>query len=155
MATPATQPRQVEIPDKLYFRIGEVSRLTGVKPSVLRFWETEFPQLNPKKSGTNQRLYRRRDIETVLEIRRLLWEKRFTIEGARAELAGLRHARRQERSHRASEAAPAAPPASAGDAARLPVHLLQRHLFAPDPERAAAVLDRVRQELKALIELLG
>ena len=154
MATAAAQPQPVEIPDKLYFRIGEVSRLTGVKPSVLRFWETEFPQLNPKKSGTNQRLYRRRDIETVLEIRRLLWEKRFTIEGARAELAGLRHARRQERSHRAAEAAPAAPPA-AGDSARLPVNLLQRHLFAPDPERAAAVLHRVRQELKALLELLG
>ncbi len=154
MATAATQPRQVEIPDKLYFRIGEVSRLTGVKPSVLRFWESEFPQLHPKKSGTNQRLYRRRDVETVLEIRRLLWEKRFTIEGARAELAQMRHARRQERGARPA-APPPAPQAAAADPTRLPVHLLQRHLFAPDPERAAALLDRVRGELKAILDLLS
>lgn len=149
MATAAAQPQPVEIPDKLYFRIGEVSRLTGVKASVLRFWESEFPQLHPKKSGTNQRLYRRKDIETVLEIKRLLWEKRFTIEGARAALAEQRLARRQER------AAPAAPEAQAAPPPAPPVHLLQRHLFAPDPERAAALLDRVRQELKAILDLLS
>lgn len=79
-AVPATAP---DIPDKLYFRIGDVSRLAGVKPFVLRFWETEFPQLAPKKSGTGHRLYRRKDVETVLEIKRLLYEERFTIEGAR------------------------------------------------------------------------
>ena len=73
----------VEIPDKLYFRIGEVSRLAGIKPYVLRFWETEFPAIGPKKSGTGHRLYRRKDVELVLEIKRLLYEKRFTIEGAR------------------------------------------------------------------------
>jgi DNA-binding transcriptional MerR regulator len=72
-----------EIPDKLYFRIGEVARLAGIKPYVLRFWETEFPGLGPKKSGTGQRLYRRKDVELVLEIKRLLYEKRYTIEGAR------------------------------------------------------------------------
>jgi len=144
MATAAAQPQPVEIPDKLYFRIGEVSRLTGVKPSVLRFWESEFPQLHPKKSGSNQRLYRRKDIETILEIKRLLWEKRFTIQGARAALAEQRQARREQRTA-PSPAAPAAPP----------VHLLQRHLFAPDPERAAAILDRVRQELKAILDLLS
>jgi|SRR5579884_3178181 len=72
-----------EIPDKLYFRIGEVSRLAGIKPYVLRFWETEFPGLGPKKSGTGHRLYRRKDVELVLEIKRLLYEKRYTIEGAR------------------------------------------------------------------------
>ena len=72
-----------EIPDKLYFRIGEVARLTGVKQYVLRFWESEFPGLGPKKSGTGHRLYRRKDVEMVLEIKRLLYEKRFTIEGAR------------------------------------------------------------------------
>src|SRR5215475_11789577 len=72
-----------EIPDKLYFRIGEVARLAGIKPYVLRFWETEFPGLGPKKSGTGHRLYRRKDVELVLEIKRLLYEKRFTIEGAR------------------------------------------------------------------------
>src|SRR6202790_2815412 len=72
-----------EIPDKLYFRIGEVSRLAGIKPYVLRFWETEFAGLGPKKSGTGHRLYRRKDVEMVLEIKRLLYEKRYTIEGAR------------------------------------------------------------------------
>src|ERR1041384_2521844 len=72
-----------EIPDKLYFRIGEVARLAGIKPYVLRFWETEFPSIGPKKSGTGHRLYRRKDVEMVLEIKRLLYEQRFTIEGAR------------------------------------------------------------------------
>src|SRR5947208_15524445 len=72
-----------EIPDKLYFRIGEVARLAGIKPYVLRFWETEFPSLGPRKSGTGHRLYRRKEVELVLEIKRLLYEKRFTIEGAR------------------------------------------------------------------------
>jgi len=72
-----------EIPDKLYFRIGEVAKLAGIKPYVLRFWESEFPALGPKKSGTGHRLYRRKDVELVLEIKRLLYEKRFTIEGAR------------------------------------------------------------------------
>lgn len=77
---PAPDP---EIPNKLYFRIGEVARLAGIKPYVLRFWESEFNGLGPKKSGTGHRLYRRKDVELVLEIKRLLYEKRFTIEGAR------------------------------------------------------------------------
>ena len=72
-----------EIPDKLYFRIGEVARLAAIKPYVLRFWETEFPALDPKKSGTGHRLYRRKEVQLVLEIKRLLYEKRYTIEGAR------------------------------------------------------------------------
>lgn len=72
-----------EIPDKLYFRIGDVSKLANVKPYVLRYWETEFPAIAPKKSGTGHRLYRRKDVELILEIKHLLYEKRFTIEGAR------------------------------------------------------------------------
>lgn len=72
-----------QIPNKLYFRIGEVARLAGIKPYVLRFWETEFPGLGPKKSGTGHRLYRRKDVELVFEIKVLLYEKRYTIEGAR------------------------------------------------------------------------
>src|SRR5258706_16154902 len=85
MLDPVVQPdaEAPEIPDKLYFRIGDVSRLAGIKPYVLRFWETEFPGLGPKKSGTGHRLYRRKDVELVLEIKRLLYEKRYTIEGAR------------------------------------------------------------------------
>jgi len=80
---PAADP---EIPNKLYFRIGEVAKLAGIKPYVLRFWESEFPGLGPKKSGTGHRLYRRKDVELVLEIKRLLYDKRFTIEGARKAL---------------------------------------------------------------------
>ena len=79
-------PSDPEIPNKLYFRIGEVAKLAGIKPYVLRFWESEFPDLGPKKSGTGHRLYRRKDVEMVLEIKRLLYEKRFTIEGARKAL---------------------------------------------------------------------
>lgn len=83
MSDAAEQPALQEIPDKLYFRIGEVSQLAGVKAYVLRFWENEFPSLAPRKSGAGQRLYRRKDVETVLEIKRLLYDKRYTIEGAR------------------------------------------------------------------------
>src|SRR5579871_3120622 len=83
MLEAALEERRPEIPDKLYFRIGEVSRLAGIKPYVLRFWETEFSSLGPKKSGKGHRLYRRKDVELVLEIKRLLYEKRYTIEGAR------------------------------------------------------------------------
>lgn len=75
-----------QIPDKMYFRIWEVSRLVGIAPYVLRFWETEFPALSPKRSGREHRLYRRKDVELFLEIKRLLYEKRFTIEGARKSL---------------------------------------------------------------------
>src|SRR5689334_7896074 len=82
----ALQPGTPEIPDKLYFKIGEVSELLGVEPYVLRYWETEFPGLSPKKSGTGHRLYRRKDVELLLRIKHLLKEKRFTIEGARQSL---------------------------------------------------------------------
>src|SRR5512142_122112 len=75
-----------EIPDKLYFKIGEVSEILGVEPYVLRYWESEFPLLSPKKSGTGHRLYRRRDVELLLRIKHLLYDKRFTIEGARQAL---------------------------------------------------------------------
>lgn len=71
------------IPDKLYFRIGEVARLLDLPPYVLRFWESEFPQLKPGKGGTGQRLYRRRDVEAVAEIRHLLYDEGYTIPGAR------------------------------------------------------------------------
>ncbi len=72
-----------EIPDKLYFRIGEVAKLCAVPAYVLRFWESEFPQLKPHKGGTGQRLYRRRDVETALHIKTLLYEEGYTIPGAR------------------------------------------------------------------------
>lgn len=72
-----------EIPDKLYFRIGEVAKLCGVPAYVLRFWESEFPQLKPNKGGTGQRLYRRRDVEMALRVKTLLYDDGYTIAGAR------------------------------------------------------------------------
>lgn len=81
-----TPPGEVVIPDKLYFRIGEVSRLCRLPSYVLRFWETEFPQLKPSKSSTGQRMYRKPDVENVLRIKQLLYEEGFTIAGARQSL---------------------------------------------------------------------
>jgi DNA-binding transcriptional MerR regulator len=78
-----------KIPEKTYYRIGEVARITGVKPYVLRFWESEFKAIVPPKSRSQQRMYRRRDIETILLIKHLLYEERFTIEGARKRLLEL------------------------------------------------------------------
>ncbi len=72
-----------EIPDKLYFRIGEVTEITNLAAYVLRFWESEFPDISPKRTESGQRLYRKSDIEAVLLIKHLLYEKKFTIQGAR------------------------------------------------------------------------
>ena len=83
MSESAASANAPEIPDKLFFRIGEVSTMLGVEPYVLRYWETEFPSLSPKKSGTGHRLYRRKDVEMLLRIKHLLYDKRFTIDGAR------------------------------------------------------------------------
>ncbi len=77
---------EVAIPEKLYFRIGEVARLCKLPTYVLRFWETEFPQLKPTKSDTGQRMYRRRDLDSVLRIKQLLYDEGYTIAGARQQL---------------------------------------------------------------------
>jgi len=137
MSEPAIGEQQrPEIPDKLYFRIGEVSRLAGIKPYVLRFWETEFSSLGPKKSGKGHRLYRRKDVELVLEIKRLLYEKRYTIEGARKYL---------DSRVRDGGAKPA--PSSPQRAARS-----QGDLF---PNAAAAALDEIRNELRTILAILS
>lgn len=90
----ASRERQVvvgsaaaEVPDRLYFRIGEVSAITGVPPYVLRYWESEFPALQPRKSGGGQRLYRKRDVVMLLEIKKLLYHERYTVAGAKRRLA--------------------------------------------------------------------
>lgn len=119
-----------EIPNKLYFRIGDVSRLAGIKPYVLRYWETEFPAIAPKKSGTGQRLYRRKDVELILEIKHLLYEKRFTIEGARKAIE-----------NRAKAPTPQKSP---------PREIKQAMLFAPP----APDLAPIRRELEDILALL-
>ena len=84
-----------EVPDRLYFRIGEVATITGVPPYVLRYWESEFPALQPRKSGGGQRLYRKRDVVLLLEIKKLLYQERYTVAGARKRLT-----EREERARR-------------------------------------------------------
>src|SRR4051812_18855168 len=91
---------EVLIPDKLYFRIGEVATLCHLPAYVLRFWESEFPQLKPVKSSTGQRMYRKRDVESVLRIKQLLYEQGFTISGAR------QHLRSENRSDKTQAAIP-------------------------------------------------
>jgi len=124
----ATAEQAPEIPQRLYFRIGEVSRLVGVKPYVLRYWEREFAGLAPRKSSSGQRLYRRQDVELLLEIKRLLYEKRFTVEGARKHLGGARPAAKRRPDSRSR----------------------QDSLFAP----AAAGWEQVRKDLAEILELL-
>ncbi len=76
----------IEIPDKFYFKIGEVSEIAGVPTYVLRFWETEFRQIKPNRTDAGQRLYRKRDVALILRIKHLLYDRKFTIEGARQRL---------------------------------------------------------------------
>jgi DNA-binding transcriptional MerR regulator len=121
------------IPDKLYFRIGEVAQIAGVEPYVLRYWESEFPSLAPKKSGTGHRLYRRKEVELILEVKRLLYEKRFTIEGARLYL--------EQNKKRASK--PVVKPTVVAEAQ-------QGSLFGLSPK----VLDTIRQEIADILTLL-
>jgi DNA-binding transcriptional MerR regulator len=78
-----------DIPDKQYFKIGEVAAIAGVEPYVLRYWETEFKVIRPEKTRSNQRLYRRRDVENVLQIKRLLYDEGFRIDGAKRRLREL------------------------------------------------------------------
>jgi DNA-binding transcriptional MerR regulator len=85
----AKATRSAQLPDKEYFKIGEVAALVGVETYVLRYWETEFSALCPEKTRSNQRLYRRRDVETVLQIKRLLHDEGFRIEAARRRLGEL------------------------------------------------------------------
>lgn len=125
MTDVALQTGSPEIPDKLYFKIGEVSELLGVEPYVLRYWETEFAVLSPKKSGTGHRLYRRKDVELLLRIKHLLYEKKFTIEGARQSL----HAEARAPKPKAPKVA-------------------QQELFSEDP------LPEIRRELAEILQML-
>lgn len=78
------------IPDKLYFKIGEVARIIGVEPYVLRYWETEFPDISPVKSKSRQRLYKKNDVELISQIRSLLYNQNYTIKGAKKKIKDLK-----------------------------------------------------------------
>jgi DNA-binding transcriptional MerR regulator len=84
MSKPETA--NVIIPSKLYFKIGEVSEITGMEPYVIRYWESEFKSIKPSRTQSNQRVYRRKDVESILEIKRMLYEEKLTIAGARRKL---------------------------------------------------------------------
>ncbi len=77
---------RTHIPDKLYFKIGEVSKITGIEPYILRYWESEFKLVKPYRTKSNQRLYRKKDLETILTIKKMLYEQKFTIAGAKKKL---------------------------------------------------------------------
>ena len=83
------------IPEKLYYKIGEVSQITGVEPYILRYWESEFKIVTPIRTNSKQRLYRKKDLELILEIKKLLYEEKFTIAGAKKRLQRIK-ARREE-----------------------------------------------------------
>jgi DNA-binding transcriptional MerR regulator len=117
-----------QLPDKMYFRVGETSRLVGVPAYVLRFWETEFRAVSPQKSGRGHRLYRRKDVELLLQIKHLLYEKRFTLEGARQALKSKPKPAARKRATEPSQPA----------------------LFAAP----AGTLEDIRKELAAILELL-
>jgi DNA-binding transcriptional MerR regulator len=130
-----TSPRQdqasSEIPDKLYFRIGDVAQICQVPAYVLRFWESEFPQLKPNKSGTGQRLYRKRDVEISLRIKRLLYDEGYTIPGARQ----VFQAEAKESRNRAK------PP-------ELPLPV-------PSANASADGIEKIRKELRELVGILS
>ena len=122
-----------KIPNRLFFRIGNVGELADVEPYVLRFWEAEFPQLSPKKTSSGQRQYRRKDVETVLEIKRLLYDEGYTIAGARKVL--------RERSKQKRRVTPAR------EQSALP--------FAREPAAKPAALAGIKQELNDILALLA
>jgi DNA-binding transcriptional MerR regulator len=137
MASHPSPKRAVEIPtipDRLYFKIGDVARLLKIEPYVLRFWESQFPQLKPNKSGTGQRLYRKRDVEVAVEIKRLVYGEGYTLSGARQVLG-------QQRRADASAAAPAKPTVAK-----------------PAPVKTGKVADvigRARAELREIVGMLA
>ena len=152
----ALAPAEVVIPEKIYFRIGEVSELAKLPTYVLRFWETEFPQLRPTKSSTGQRMYRRRDVEFVVQIRKLLYEDGFTIAGARERL------REQVRSSRGQESALASEPAIVHDTEAANGRSVMQTLLFPTPVNPShdivqqrRALHNLRRQLQEVLDLLS
>ena len=139
-----------KVPNKLFFKIGEVCEITDTQPYVLRYWESEFPALAPAKNSSGQRIYRRRDIETVLRIKQLLYEEGFTIAGAKkrleAEQAGRSPTPQADAARASATPVPTSTPASAAGApAPTPP---------PGEDRGRAALLEVRDQLREILTLL-
>ncbi len=126
---------QKQIPNKLFFKIGEVCEITDTQPYVLRYWESEFPSLAPAKNSSGQRIYRRRDIETVLRIKQLLYEEGFTIAGAKKRLE-------TEMAGRADSGPVVTPGGSAADTPT------------PRDDKGRQALLQVREQLREILTLL-
>lgn len=132
------------IPDKLYFKIGEVCDITGIQPHVLRYWETEFPQLAPEKNRSGQRVYKRRDIEMVLRIKKLLYEEKFTIAGAKKRLATESRFKVVSSADLAAEPLTVEPPVE---------EVVSPPTITPEP-RTYEVLAEIKQGLEELLAML-
>jgi DNA-binding transcriptional MerR regulator len=137
------------IPDRLYFKIGDVARICSLETYVLRFWETQFPQLKPNKSGTGQRLYRRRDVELVLDIKRLVHDEGYTLAGARQ---ALEPARRRDAQPGGPSTAPNQPSSAAAviGHARAELREIAAMLAAPGPQPT-----RRRSRVTAMLSTTG
>jgi DNA-binding transcriptional MerR regulator len=140
-------PESPAIPDRLYFKIGDVAKICGLETYVLRFWESQFPQLKPNKSGTGQRLYRRREVELVLEIKRLVHQEGYTLPGARQALE--QQSRRPSPAPESRQESPQAPPS------RLAIAAKTAPSPSPNLDAAAAVIGHARAELRELAALLA
>lgn len=150
MPTPATEvPTARKRTPKLFYKINEVAQLTGLKPHVLRYWETEFRELAPAKDASDQRRYRKGDIEVVQTIRKLLYEERYTIEGARKRLRAELNRARQSAGGRAPRSAKAAPAAQQPQAPKAaPAAAMGRG-------ELSGSLKRLRSEVNELLKILG
>jgi len=150
MATQLSHKRAFEtpvIPDRLYFKIGDVARICGLETYVLRFWESQFPQLKPNKSGTGQRLYRRREVELVLEIKRLVHAEGYTLSGARQVLE--QHNRRTAQKESKLESKPE--PQQSSSSRLTPVAAVSTSR----PDAVAATIGHARAELREIAAILG
>jgi len=131
---------------KLFYKIGEVCRLTGIRPHILRYWESEFTALSPKKSGGGQRVYQKKDLETILAIKRMLYEEGYTIAGARKALSG-RSASKDAGTDRV-ESRPAATADTPKD------NTSDARGDAPD-KRFADALGKFKEEIQDLLKFIG
>jgi DNA-binding transcriptional MerR regulator len=148
MAMQLTQdraPNSPVIPDRLYFKIGDVARICGVETYVLRFWETQFPQLKPNKSGTGQRLYRRNDVELALKIKQLVHDEGYTLSGARQALEQA-HARKSSPPQAKLESISRRP---------LPSAVSAQTLSGQSQEDLGATIAHARAELREIAGLLA
>jgi DNA-binding transcriptional MerR regulator len=147
-------PSAAAIPEKLFFKIGEVCDIAGVQAHVLRYWETEFPMLAPQKNRAGQRTYRRRDVEMALRIKELLYDEQYTIAGAKKKLAGeLRGPNR--------DTGQSTPPKTPTRSLQPPPSLAARFSAPPSSTPAAtptddqrATMSRIAKELHEILDLL-